>query len=126
MDQIVSICRNNEFRRIYSKGKSYVSPLIVLYVLKNRTKNLRLGITTSKKTGNAVLRSRSRRVLREAYRALSPRIKPGYDLILVARGKTPYVKSTKVRDHLEKQLQAAGILLQKSEKAEKAKSGEKP
>ena len=94
MEKLVPICRNNDFRRIYARGKSYVSPLVVVYALKNRTKNVRVGITTSKKVGNAVQRNRSRRVIREAFRALAPRVRPGFDLVLVARGKTPYVKST--------------------------------
>ena len=110
MEKLVPICRNNDFRRIYARGKSYVSPLVVVYALKNRTKNVRVGITTSKKVGNAVQRNRSRRVIREAFRALAPRVRPGFDLVLVARGKTPYVKSTEVRRQLERQLQAAGLL----------------
>ena len=110
MEKLVPICRNNDFRRIYARGKSYVSPLVVVYALKNRTKNVRVGITTSKKVGNAVQRNRSRRVIREAFRALAPRVRPGVDLVLVARGKTPYVKSTDVRRQLERQLQAAGLL----------------
>lgn len=111
MGDFVSICKNNEFRKIYSKGKSFVTPLLVIYVLKNKkSKSVRVGITTSKKIGNAVLRNRSRRVLREAFRELSPRIFSGNDLILVARGKTPYAKSYDVRRHMEKQLIAAGLL----------------
>ena len=110
MEKLVPICRNNDFRRIYARGKSYVSPLVVVYALKNRTKNVRVGITTSKMVGNAVQRNRSRRVIREAFRALAPRVRPGFDLVLVARGKTPYVKSTDVRRQLERQLQAAGLL----------------
>ena len=110
MEKLVPNCRNNDFRRIYARGKSYVSPLVVVYALKNRTKNVRVGITTSKKVGNAVQRNRSRRVIREAFRALAPRVRPGFDLVLVARGKTPYVKSTDVRRQLERQLQAAGLL----------------
>ena len=110
MEKLVPICRNNDFRRIYARGKSYVSPLVVVYALKNRTKNVRVGITTSKKVGNAVQRNRSRRVIREAFRALAPRVRPGFDLVLVARGKTPYVKSTDVRRQLERQLQAGGLL----------------
>ncbi|MFQ9909178.1 MAG: ribonuclease P protein component [Acutalibacter sp.] len=110
MEKLVPICRNNDFRRIYARGKSYVSPLVVVYALKNRTKNVRVGITTSKKVGNAVQRNRSRRVIREAFRALAPRVRPGFELVLVARGKTPYVKSTDVRRQLERQLQAAGLL----------------
>ncbi len=112
MDQIISLCRNNEFRRAYNRGKSYVSPVLVVYVVKNRCRCLRMGITTSKKIGNAVQRNRSRRVIREAYRQLADRLKPGYDLVFVARGRTPFVKSTEVLKHMERQLQAAGLLLE--------------
>ena len=57
MEKLVPICRNNDFRRIYARGKSYVSPLVVVYALKNRTKNVRVGITTSKKVKSEAKRS---------------------------------------------------------------------
>lgn len=110
MGKIVSICRNNDFRRAYARGKSFVGPLLVTYVRKNRLGVTRVGVTTSKKIGNAVLRSRSRRVIREAYRVLFPRIKSGFDLVLVARGRTPRAKSTEVEKQLEKQLLSAGVI----------------
>lgn len=110
MDRFVPICENRDFRRVYAKGRAFVTPVVVVYVLKNRCRSLRVGITTSKKTGNAVKRSRSRRVLREALRALAPEIKQGYDLILVARAKTPFVKSTQVQEALRQQLEKAGVL----------------
>lgn len=112
MGKIVSMSRNNDFRRAYRRGKSQVSPLLVTYVLKNRLGLTRVGITTSKKIGNAVIRSRARRVIREAYRGLCPQVKPGYDLVFVARGRTPGAKSTQVQRHMEKQLLAAGLLPQ--------------
>lgn len=107
---MVPLCKNHEFRRVYAKGKSYVSPALVTYVLKNRRGVLRVGITTSKKTGNAVRRNRSRRVIREAFRQLLPEVKLGCDLVFVARGRTPYVKSTEVRRQMERHLQTAGLL----------------
>lgn len=109
MDSFIPLCRNNDFRRLYARGKSYVTPVVVVYVMKNRAKTLRVGITTSKKIGNAVLRNRSRRVIREAFRSLAGKVRPGFDIVLVARGKTPYVKSTDVLRHLERQLSAAGL-----------------
>ena len=38
MDKFISICRNNDFRRLYAKGKSFVSPLVVVYVKKTGTR----------------------------------------------------------------------------------------
>ena len=59
---------NKDFRRHYHRGKSYVSPVLVTYVMKNRKAGLRIGFTTSKKIGIAVQRNRSRRIMREAFR----------------------------------------------------------
>ncbi len=110
MDIFLPICENRDFRRIYARGKNYISPVIVMYVMKNKSHTIRMGITTSKKIGNAVKRSRSRRVIREAFRMVAPMIKPGYDIIFVARTRTPFVKSTDVAKVMQKQLQEAGIL----------------
>lgn len=49
---------NKDFRRLYHRGKSYVSPVLVTYVMKNRKAGLRIGFTTSKKIGIAVQRNR--------------------------------------------------------------------
>ena len=49
-------------------------------------------------------------LIREAFRLLAPWVRPGFDLVLVARGKTPFVKSTDVGRHLQRQLKAAGLL----------------
>lgn len=110
MKAIIALKENKDFRRLYTRGKSYVSPVLVTYVMKSREKNTRVGITTSKKTGNAVKRSRSRRVIREAYRRLQPQVKDGFDLVFVARAKTPYTKSTELMNVIYKQLNQAGVL----------------
>ena len=78
--------------------------------MKNRRDEVRIGITSSKKIGKAVVRNRSRRVIREAYRELSSQVKPGYDIVFVARGKTPFVKSTEILRVMKKELKEAGVL----------------
>ena len=104
------LTRNNEFARAYTRGKSFVHPHVVLYVNKNRLGRTRVGITASKKIGNAVTRNRARRVLRAAlYEVLPPDV-GGYDLVLVVRGQTPRLKSTQVAKTLERQLRAAGLV----------------
>lgn len=111
MTEIVKFKENRHYKRIYNRGKSFVSPALVTYVLKNNTKNIRYGITTSKKTGNAVLRNRSRRIIREAFNMLSDQILPGYDFIFVSRARTSSLKSTNIVYHMRKQLKSAGVLL---------------
>ena len=55
------IRRNSEFGRVYARGKSYVNPALVMYVLKTRGKKTRVGLTATKKIGHAVQRNRLRR-----------------------------------------------------------------
>lgn len=110
MDYFISIKKNREFQKIYARGKSHVNPLLVCYVLKNRKNITRVGITTGKKTGNAVQRNRSRRIIREAYRHIAPRVPQKYDLVFVSRAKTPYSKSTELSRIMSQLLKAAGVL----------------
>ena len=88
MKKAVSIKENRAFRRIYSRGKSAVTPFLVVYCRPNRLDHNRLGVTVSTKLGCAVVRNRARRRLREVYRLASPRLSQGWDIIVVARGRT--------------------------------------
>ncbi len=59
MDILVPLTENHEYKRVYARGKSAVRPALVLYCLRNKkVKQARVGITASKKIGNAVKRSR--------------------------------------------------------------------
>lgn len=102
--------QNRDFRRVYGRGKSNVNPALVSYVIKNRAGFCRIGITTGKKIGNAVKRNRAKRVIREAFRTLSPRINGCYDIVFVARAKTPYQKSSDILIIMERQLKELGVL----------------
>ena len=89
---------NYEFRRIYRKGKSLVSPQMVLYWQKNRQGQSRLGVTVSTKLGHAVVRNRVRRRFRELYRLHRADMLPGWDIIMVGRvraAELPYHKLEK-------------------------------
>ena len=101
--------RNWQYNRVYGRGKSYVHPHVVLYVAKNRTGQTRIGLTATKKVGGAVQRNRARRVMRSALcEHLSPNC-GGYDIILVARGQTPRLKSTQLSKTLGKLFAKAGL-----------------
>ena len=97
MKKTVTIKENRTFRRIYNKGRSAVTPYLVLYCRKSGRGHNRLGVTVSTKLGGAVVRNRARRRLREVYRLAQPDMQQGYDIILVARARAvngPYLKLT--------------------------------
>ena len=83
------IRRNSEFGRVYARGKSYVNPALVLYVLKTRGRNTRVGLTATKKIGHAVQRNRARRVMKAAIDEHLDHNIGGYDLIFLAQGHDP-------------------------------------
>lgn len=110
MKKTVTIKSNCDFRRTYGKGKVFQAPALVSYVLKNRAGICRIGITTSKKIGNAVERNRSRRVIRAAYREIEEKINGNYDIVFVARSRTKYQKSTQIAQIMLSQLKKAGVV----------------
>lgn len=74
-----------EFLKVQSKGqKVTVEPLLGLY-LPNGLPFTRLGLTVSSKVGNAVVRARIRRYLRECFRKKKSSLPAGIDLVLIAR-----------------------------------------
>ena len=72
---------------MYAKGKSAVTPYLVVYTRPNRLGENRLGYTVSVKLGHAVVRNRVRRRLREIYRLNAPRLRQGHDIVIVARSR---------------------------------------
>ena len=100
---------NRDFRRIYGRGKSYVTPFFVVYCMKNKHEDIRLGITAGKKIGGAVERNRAKRVISAAFRQCLANIHPGHDFIIVARTRILKIKSTLAAEVLEKQLKSAGV-----------------
>lgn len=108
--KITKIKENREFRRAYNKAASYVGPFTVVYVMKNRNKGIRLGITTGKKIGKAVYRNRAKRVITAAFSENLPFLSGNYDIVVVARPRILTVKSTVVAVSMSKLFKNAGII----------------
>lgn len=96
----VCIKKDREFRWLFNKGDCIVTDAFICYARESKRRVNRIGIVTGKKVGNAVKRSRARRVIREAFRLIDPvlreRTQKRFDFIFVARAKTPGLKSTKL------------------------------
>ncbi len=102
MMKITKVKENYIFRRAYNKAKSHVTPFTVVYVMKNRGLGVRLGITTGKKIGKAVMRNRAKRLITASFRECVPHISGNLDFIIVARPRILTVKSSEVTRALKK------------------------
>nr|WP_317325639.1 ribonuclease P protein component [uncultured Flavonifractor sp.] len=110
MEHTVSLKQNHVFRRLYNKGKSAVNPCLALYCRKNGSNRSRLGLTVGVKVGNAVVRNRTRRRIREAYRIHEDRFLPGYDLVVVARVRAGHSRYREVERSLLSLADKLGLL----------------
>lgn len=82
------LSRSGEFDRVYRDGASQANRYLVIYSFprgEDDRGETRLGVSASRKVGGAVERNRVKRVLREAFWALSDRLADGHDYVLVAR-----------------------------------------
>ncbi|MDD6485192.1 MAG: ribonuclease P protein component [Clostridiales bacterium] len=82
-----SLKLNKDFRRLYRRGKSFAGGYVVVYAAKNKTAQNRLGLTVSKSVGKAVMRNRTKRLIRESYAHLEDGLVQGMDFIIVARNR---------------------------------------
>lgn len=75
--------RREDFDTVYHRGRSWANNLLALRALPNGLDESRFGFSISKRVGNAVVRNRAKRRLREIVRALA--IPSGWDAVLIAR-----------------------------------------
>jgi ribonuclease P protein component len=106
------LTRRAEFLRVAAKGRKAPMPGLVLQALKrDDVAPARLGFTVTKKVGNAVIRNRTRRRLKEAARlVLREQPLSGADLVLIGRDATRSRDFTALRDDLRRALGKAGVL----------------
>ncbi len=100
-----------EFLRVAAKGRKVPAPGLVLQALRRADAGpARVGFTVTKKVGNAVVRNRTRRRLKEAARLVLLAEKlSGVDIVLVGRGETRMRVFAALQDDLRRALGKAGL-----------------
>jgi len=77
--------RPSEFERVRRRGRSVTNQLLVVSFVANQLGENRYGFAVGRRVGKAVRRNKVKRWLREAVRRLHPRLRQGYDIVIVAR-----------------------------------------
>jgi ribonuclease P protein component len=103
--------RRPEFLRVASSGKKAAVGGVVLQALvRNDAEPARLGFTVTRKVGNAVIRNRTRRRLKEAARLLlAERTVIGADLVLIGRDSTRKRKFIALQADIRRALDKTGV-----------------
>jgi len=80
-----------DFARVYARRTSAAAGSLVLYACPrdDATAEARLGLSVSRRIGNAVVRNRWKRRLREAFRMVRGRLPAGSDYVIVVRSGLP-------------------------------------
>jgi ribonuclease P protein component len=100
------LSRSRDFDAVYRRGRSVSTRFLVLYWFARDEDGdePRLGIAVPKSTGGAVVRNRTKRQLREAWRALLEQVPRGRDYVLVARPGLPEASEQRGFDWLKERV----------------------
>ena len=109
LNRTFSLKRHKEFRFTYRTGRQVGGGSFVLVTARNRKGKVQVGFSVSKKIGNRVQRNRAKRRLKACFSPLLPRVKPGYNLIFVARSSSLTAPFLSMQRSMVAALQRAGV-----------------
>ncbi|MBI2868908.1 MAG: ribonuclease P protein component [Chloroflexi bacterium] len=102
------LTRTAQYASVYSKGRSWSDSLIVMKALPNNLEHSRCGLSVGRRVGNAVIRNRVKRRLREILRPTP--LAPGWDIVFVARARAGEADYHRLRESVSRLLGRAGLL----------------
>ena len=109
LNRTYSLKRHKEFRFTYRTGRQVGGGSFVLVTARNRKDKVQVGFSVSKKIGNSVMRNRAKRRLKACFSPLLPRVKPGYNLIFIARSTALTAPFLSMERSMIGALQRAGV-----------------
>lgn len=111
MDKAYRLRKNEQFHKVRRRGQSWSNRWLVLCALRNELAHSRFGFTASRRVGSAVVRNRTKRLMREAVRLRQETIVPGWDMVFIARRPLREATFHEVDRAVEQLLRRARLLL---------------
>jgi len=105
--------RSADIRHVRHHGRRWHHPLLLLFTVANNQDTSRFAISVSKRVGNAVVRNRARRRVREALRSRLSQLNPGWDCLFIVRDRLPAASYSEIENAVCQLLTQAGILNQR-------------
>ena len=102
------------FAYCYRAGKVAHAKSCLMYYTPSKNRNVKIGISVSKKVGGAVQRNRARRVIREAITPFLQSINKNYNLIFVARENVLSFSFNEIKQDIEYMLKKAGVFCEEN------------
>jgi ribonuclease P protein component len=99
-----------DFAALMERGTMRSHPLLAARVLRTDLGTTRFGLATSRALGSAVVRNRVRRRLREVIRGMAPLLRPGWDVLIVARPGLVTADRRALVETLTRLLRRSGVL----------------
>lgn len=114
MKKTYRIKKQDEFQRVLKKGNSFANRELVIYYVKNNDQlHFRIGISVGKKIGNAVMRNKIKRYIRQATFELKDEINPTVDFVIIARNPTKQMDFFAIKKSLQHLLYKQHLLINK-------------
>lgn len=104
-----------DFARLRREGRVFRHPLFLISIVSNDLAHNRYGVVVGKRVGNAVVRNRIRRLIRESLRLLHPSIRIGYDIAVIAHPTRDHLTLQIVQVACEQLLREANLIVEGSE-----------
>jgi ribonuclease P protein component len=106
------LTRSTDIQRVRRVGKSYAHPLVVLVAAPNPQVILRIGVIGGTRIGNAVQRNRAKRQIRACLDQIITQLKPGWDLLILARRPITQSKYSEILAAMQGLFLKAGLFVE--------------
>ncbi len=103
------ITKPAQYAAVYDRGSTRVSELVVIKIMPNGLNLPRYGFSVSRRVGKAVVRNRVMRRFREIMRSVP--VRPGWDIVLIARPAAAQADYTALRESVSALLSDSQLLV---------------
>ena len=96
MKKSFRVKREKDFKAIFKDGTSFANRKFVVYQLENQQNHFRVGLSVSKKLGNAVTRNQIKRRIRHILQSVKGSLVENVDFVVIARNLLHVLKLSKI------------------------------